>query len=183
MTDDPKRMSPERLAFTRAGLVEPTPYSDSSAREEIGALLAHIDALTAEPSRVEDTEVERIVGRLLTLAEDCTIDGLGFDPKSATSKNDHKALKGAADLIRRLAAAKASAEEKLRELDSSWMVEEFERLRPTFPEGFAPHGAKILKLQAEKHNKDLEPIRLAVLSHKQRWDRTMANLRALSNPE
>ena len=121
---EPKRMSDAELASALAEFaVLANHYAKQHAHLPL-AISRHIDAinieltrraLTAEPSRVEDTEVEMAALTLLRIATHAEL-------VSEIDSLDRENIAEAAAMLRRLAAAKASAERD-RDYLKNWRTE------------------------------------------------------------
>jgi hypothetical protein len=72
-----------------------------------------------------------------------------------------------------------AAEGKARELDFSWMLDEWARLAPTLPADFAPNCTKILEIRIEKHKAALAPIKRDVKEQERQWGNLMEKIAAL----
>ena len=90
---DVSAMTPERLQHIKDQYER---WGEAALERACSELIDHIDALTAEPSRVEDTEVAEVINALLQPGE------YGSEPPTFDVK--------VANLLSRIAAAKASAE-------------------------------------------------------------------------
>lgn len=112
----------------------------------------------------------------------------GAQPKiGAIARSVQQIINDEAAWKERALAAEAERDEartRLREYDSTWMLEEWHamRARGDMPNDFAPLGHKILEIQNEKLAEEAAPLKACVAGHQNRWNRAMEAIRALSVP-